>query len=224
MVNVIDGRADIQIDTSNLQEGEYKIQTIYTDGNYYTDTSVENSTLTLEPQTWTRIADLTTTSTEWTKTPQSDGIHSTLNTYESWKIAIPNHSTIRITGVLNSTQAGIELRNLYTGNTSSLSWNCHDGINKWGRIGSGRLANLTWNTGDFVLEITNNNGVFDYTLNGVAGSVNINSDQLNTCYLAFYVINGEMILRDVRYKSVSTGGGVTSQILSSTSLNSGVCA
>jgi len=204
---VNEGKASISIDTSELTEGQYKIVTRYTDGSYYHDASVENSILTLEPQTWTRIADITPNSTEWTKTPSSDGIHSTLNTYESWKIAIPNNSTLRITGKLNSTRAGIELRDQVTGNSNSLAWNCHNGINKWGQIGEGKLADLTWNTGDFVLEITNNNGVFNYTLNGATGSVNINSDKLNTCYLAFYVNNGEMILNDVRYKSVSTGGG-----------------
>jgi len=63
MVDVNDGNATIEINTTGLTEGEYKIQTQYTDGNYYNNASVENSILTLEPVTWTEIG--VGTSTPW---------------------------------------------------------------------------------------------------------------------------------------------------------------
>ena len=197
---ITNGSATIEIDTTGMNEGAYDVSTQYAQNNKYTS-ATKTSLLTLQQSsTWT-YADITTSSTQWTKTPSSDGIHSTLNAYVTWKQQLPDNITIQIRGNLNSTQGGIEFRDAISGNSSSLSWNCHNGLNKWGSIGSGRIANYTWNTGDFLLEISKNNGVFTWKFNDdTSTTVDINSNKLNTPYLAFYVNNGEIVLSEIRYK------------------------
>ena len=48
MVEVENGHATIQIDTTDYDEGRYKIQANYTDGNYYENAYDDTSILTLE--------------------------------------------------------------------------------------------------------------------------------------------------------------------------------
>ena len=192
------GQANIKIPTNNMTQGKYNVKTEYTENNRYKKTRT-TSKLTLRKQIW-NIINTTPTSTEWTKTPSSDGVHSTLNQYVTCNTQLPDNITIQVHGTSTSTQGGIGLRELVTGNKSDLSWNNHNGVRKWGQIGEGKIADLTWNTGEFTLEITKNNGQFTFDLNGYTGSFNLNSDKLNTSYLSFYVNNGEMVIDSVKWK------------------------
>ena len=200
--SVTSGTTNIQIPTSSMTSGTYTVTTQYNGTTEY-QSSTQTSSLTLEEPTptptWNTI-DCTPTSTEWTKTPSSDGIHSTLNQYVTCNTQLPDNITLRIHGTSTSTQGGIELRDLATSNKSSLTWNNHNGVRKWGQIGTGQASPLTWNTGEFTLEITKNNGVFTFDLNGSTGTFNLNSQLLNTCYLAFYVNNGEIVIDSVKWK------------------------
>lgn len=196
---VVEGQATLEIPTTGLRKGKYKINTQYAMNDKY-QSSTKQSYLTLTEEAWNTI-DCTTSSTEWTKTPQSDGVHSTLNSYVLCNTQLPDNITLRIHGTSTSTQGGIELRDLTTNNKSSLAFNCHNGVRKWGQIGSGQASQLTWNTGEFTLEITKNNGAFTFDLNGYTGSFNLNSDKLNTSYLSFYVNNGEMVIDSVKWKT-----------------------
>lgn len=196
---VVEGQANINIPTTGLRKGKYEINTQYAMNDKY-QSSTKQSYLTLTEEAWNTI-DCTPQSTEWTKTPSSDGVHSTLNSYVTCNTQLPDNITLRIHGTLLTTQGGIELREIATGNNSSLAFNCHNGVRKWGQIGSGQAAQLTWNTGEFTLEITKNNGQFTFDLNGYTGSFNLNSDKLNTAYLAFYVNNGEIVIDSVKWKT-----------------------
>ena len=195
---VNDGQATLEIPTTGLKKGKYKINTQYAQNDKY-QSSTKQSYLTLTEEAWNTI-DCTTSSTAWSKTPSSDGVHSTLNAYVICNTQLPDNITIRIHGTSTSTQGGIELRDLATSNKSSLTWNNHNGVRKWGQIGTGQASPLTWNTGEFTLEITKNNGVFTFDLNGSTGTFNLNSQLLNTCYLAFYVNNGEIVIDSVKWK------------------------
>ena len=195
---VENGTANLRIDTTGQKGGKYKINTQYAQNDKY-QSSTQQSYLTLTEEAWNTI-DCTPTSTVWSKTPSSDGVHSTLNAYVICNTQLPDNITIRIHGTSTSTQGGIELRDLATSNKSSLTWNNHNGVRTWGQIGTGQASSLTWNTGEFTLEITKNNGVFTFDLNGSTGTFNLNSQLLNTCYLAFYVNNGEIVIDSVKWK------------------------
>ena len=207
MATVENGEANLRIDTTSMKKGKYKLQTNYLQNDYYNNATVD-SYLSLTEQLWTRIADISTTSTEWTKTPQADGIHAT-NQWHQWKQQIPNNTLIKITGnYINGTEVRIGLQDTLTNNKNSINWSENRGIHTWGQIGERILTQCTWNTGPFTLEITNQSGEFTFKINNETPiTVNINSDKLNTSYLAFYAGSGDLIISDVRYKPVTTGGG-----------------
>ena len=203
---VENGTANLLIDTTGQKGGKYKLQTNYLQNDYYNN-ATRDSYLSLTEQLWTRIADISTTSTEWTKTPQADGIHAT-NTWPRWKQQIPNNTLIRIQGTLQGTTARIGLQDTLTNNKNIIQWSDNVGIAIWGQIGERTLTQCTWEQGTFTLEITNQSGEFTFKINNETPiTVNINSDKLNTSYLTLYVGTGDLVISDVRFKPVTTGGG-----------------
>ena len=203
---VENGTANLRIDTTGQKGGKYKILTEYTQNDKYKRSNTQ-SYLSLTEQLWTRIADISTTSNEWTKTPQADGIHAT-NTWHQWKQQIPNNTLIRIQGTLQGTTARIGLQDTLTNNKNSIQWSDNIGIAIWGQIGERILTQCTWEQGTFTLEITNQSGEFTFKINNETPiTVNINSDKLNTSYLSLYVGTGDLVISDVRFKPVTTGGG-----------------
>lgn len=149
------------------------------------------------------VADTSATSTEWTNTPQNDGVHAT-SSYEAWKTKIPAQSTLQITANITG-GAEFDLRDSITGNSSSLSFKS-TGITKWGQVGSGTISTtdkVPTGTG-VTVELTNTGtGVFTYEYSdGTTGTVNLGSNKLDTYYLAFKNGgSGEVVITDLRYNN-----------------------
>jgi hypothetical protein len=92
--NTTDNNGECTLDLSTLQAGSYTLTIEYDGDTTYQGSSITHSIIITSPQEWT-IADVSTTSTEWSTTPQSDGVHTT-NNYVAYQTKIPSGNTIPI--------------------------------------------------------------------------------------------------------------------------------
>jgi hypothetical protein len=153
------------------------------------------------PGTWT-YADISTSSTEWSTTPQSDGVHAT-NNYVTYQTKIPSGNTLEIT--LNISGGVIlDLKDRTSSNIASLSLKNNE-ITKWGSVGSGKVSNDGIPTGNGVtVQITNTGtGTFAYSYSdGTSGTVTLSNGNLDSYYLTFNNNNsGEVVITSMRYKT-----------------------
>jgi hypothetical protein len=162
--------------------------------------ATQNETVVIQEVSTDVIADISTSSTEWTVTPQQDGVHAT-GSYQAWKTQIPPNTTLRITANISGS-VEYDLKDTITGNHSSLTFKNNE-ITKWGQIGSGRLSTDGIPTGTGVIvELTNNgNGEFLYNYSdGTSGTIQLNSNKLDNYYFTFKNNgSGEVVITDLRY-------------------------
>ena len=211
---VQNGRATITMDTTDMNAGKYKMGIGYLQDNKY---NASNCNSKVELKEWEVIADISSTSTEWTQTPLGNELQST-GSYNIWKTVIPDDVTLLIHGTKNGESTSnifCDLRETMTGNSSSIS--IHDNsISKWGGVGSGRIPFSLIPSGEFILFVTKSNGIFTFKIKDSSQtrtvSVNIGS-QLNNCYMAFSHVGGNGFTIDtVKYHYNTNGGGVTPNI------------
>jgi hypothetical protein len=199
--NTTDNNGECTLDLSTLQAGSYTLTIEYDGDTTYQGSSITHSIIITSPQEWT-IADVSTTSTEWSTTPQSDGVHTT-NNYEAYQTKIPSGNTLEIT--LNITGGVIlDLKDTTSSNRASLSFKNNE-ITKWGSVGSGKVSNDGIPTGNGVtVQITNTGtGTFAYSYSdGTSGTVTLSNGNLDSYYLTFNNNNsGEVVITSMRYKT-----------------------
>jgi hypothetical protein len=198
-----DSNGECTLDLSTLQAGNYTL-TIEYDGDTTHQATSTTHTINITdptPGTWT-YADISTSSTEWSTTPQSDGVHAT-NNYVAYQTKIPSGNTLEIT--LNISGGVIlDLKDRTSSNSASLSFKNNE-ITKWGSVGSGKVSNDGIPTGNGVtVQITNTGtGTFAYSYSdGTSGTVTLSNGNLDSYYLTFNNNNsGEVVITSMRYKT-----------------------
>jgi hypothetical protein len=197
--NTTDNNGECTLDLSTLQAGSYTLTIEYDGDTTYQGSSITHSIIITSPQEWT-IADISTSSTEWTVTPQQDGVHAT-GSYQAWKTQIPPNTTLRITANITD-GVDFNLKDTIINNKSGLSFKSN-GIPRWGQVGSGTLSTDRIPIGNGVIvELTNNgNGEFLYNYSdGTSGTIQLNSNKLDYYYFTFKNDgSGEVVITDLRY-------------------------
>jgi hypothetical protein len=197
--NTTDNNGECTLDLSTLQAGSYTLTIEYDGDTTYQGSSITHSIIITSPQEWT-IADISTSSTEWTVTPQQDGVHATTS-YQAWKTQIPPNTTLRITANISN---GVEydFKDAIPTNRNSIGFKNNE-ITTWGEVGERHDRTHGLPTGNGVIvELTNNgNGEFLYNYSdGTSGTIQLNSNKLDYYYFTFKNSgSGEVVITDLRY-------------------------
>ena len=154
----------------------------------------------VEPE-WTKIADVSTTSSEWTTSPESDGVHGLNDGYNIWNVTIPDKSTIKITGTKTTEGSNINFRNAVSGNSIAVSIN-DTNIETWSQFTLDRrtMGIESWG-GNFVITVHKDGADFIVNINGSEYTYTAVSS-FSDWYLDLYGAN--ITITDVRYVTDSS--------------------
>ena len=211
---VNNGQATIPINTTGLTEGQYKIEVSYTDGNYYNNTSVENSILTLDA--WNIID--TTTNTRWeyntyrtgniTPTWDNNGTHSGKYNDVYNTTPLPTNCKIKVKGTYTNNNSGIMVLWMNNTNDNSFVGIVYD--NGWKlrvKTNGTRVLNQSINTvpSDFEFETTIQNNTITIKYGTNTYTVNLNDYNFSASSFYFDIYNentGEIVIKELKYKEM----------------------